>query len=72
MIAAAAIVLGVIHRRIVILQQGFDLFAVERIYGNPDAGGYEQVMSTDQDGCGQAIQDSLGDLCGVLGLRDST
>ena len=67
--AVAAALLGAVHRRIGMGDQGFRRAAIARVEGYADAAGGTQVDARDPDRGGQRLDRSLGELDGSLLLR---
>src|SRR5690606_2401064 len=66
--AVAALGLGLVHRRVGILDQGGDIRAVLGVEADADAGADEKLVVVQREGRVQGVEQLLRDLLGILGL----
>ncbi len=68
--AAAAIRLGLVHRRVGIAHQRIDVLTISRIQADANAGGDEQFVLEDIEGQGQEADQFVGNMAGLGCIPD--
>ena len=66
----SALLLGVVHRRVGIFQEGLHRRAVRGIDGNADAGGDKDFVPVDDERMGQRVEDSTRHPAGIFRVRE--